>query len=240
MLHALTSVLLFLVMLRMTRDLWPSAWVAAIFAIHPLHVSTVVWVAERRELLAGLFFVLTLAAYAWYVEPLGAARIDDLRMLALSLMSKPVSVTAPFVLLLLDYWPLARFRDTDVPGPADRRRARLRLASRGLVGAGKVAADGAVGGQLRADAAYAPVEPDQRAARSDSADRTGGQCLIGLRSVLAAIFATDQLVPALSALGEPFAACHGGRGAGGAAGDQRAGDLLAAGDPMCWWFGFGS
>ena len=68
LLHATSSVLLFLALLRMTGDLWPSAWVAAVFAIHPLHVSSVAWVAERRELLAGLFFMLILLAYTRYAE----------------------------------------------------------------------------------------------------------------------------------------------------------------------------
>ena len=64
LLHAASSVLLFLVLLRMTGELWPSAWVAAVFAIHPLHVESVAWVAERRDVLSGLFFMLTLGAYA--------------------------------------------------------------------------------------------------------------------------------------------------------------------------------
>ena len=68
LLHAASSVLLFLVLLRMTGDLWPSAWVAAVFAIHPLHVESVAWVAERRDVLSGLFFMLTLGAYALYAE----------------------------------------------------------------------------------------------------------------------------------------------------------------------------
>ena len=68
LLHAASSVLLFLVLLRMTGDLWPSAWVAAVFAIHPLHVESVAWVAERRDVLSGLFFMLTLWAYALYAE----------------------------------------------------------------------------------------------------------------------------------------------------------------------------
>ena len=74
LLHAASSVLLFLVLLRMTGDLWPSAWVAAIFAIHPLHVESVAWVAERRDVLSGLFFMLTLGAYALYAERPSLAR----------------------------------------------------------------------------------------------------------------------------------------------------------------------
>ena len=84
---------------------------AAIFAIHPLHVSSVAWVAERRELLAGFFFMLLLLAYARYAERPSLARyLAAFACLAAGLMSKPTLVTAPFVLLLLDYWPLGRIR----------------------------------------------------------------------------------------------------------------------------------
>ena len=82
LLHAASSVLLFLVLLRMTRDFWPSAWVAAIFAIHPLHVSTVSWVSERREVLAGLFFMLTLFAYVRYAERTSPLRVSGGRRLS--------------------------------------------------------------------------------------------------------------------------------------------------------------
>jgi tetratricopeptide (TPR) repeat protein len=111
LLHGASSVLLFLVLLRMTDDLWPSAWVAAVFAVHPLHVSTVAWVAERREVLAGLFFMLTLGAYVFYTERPSLARyLAVVGLFALGLMSKPILVTVPFLLLLLDGWPLDRFR----------------------------------------------------------------------------------------------------------------------------------
>ena len=111
LIHALSSVLLLVALARLTGDFWPSAWVAAVFAIHPLHVSSVAWVAERRELLAGLFFMLMLLAYARYAERPSLGRYFAVfGCLALGLMSKPTIVTAPFVLLLLDYWPLGRFR----------------------------------------------------------------------------------------------------------------------------------
>jgi protein O-mannosyl-transferase len=110
LLHAASSVLLFLVLSRMTRDPWPSAWVAAIFAIHPLHVESVAWLAERRDVLSGLFFMLTLGAYALYAERPSLARyLAVAAMLALGLASKATLITTPFVLLLLDYWPLNRF-----------------------------------------------------------------------------------------------------------------------------------
>jgi tetratricopeptide (TPR) repeat protein len=110
LLHAASSVLLFLVLLRMTGDFWPSAWVAAIFAIHPLHVESVAWIAERRDVLSGLFFMLTLGAYALYVERPSLARYSAVvGFLTLGLMAKPMLVTVPLLLLLLDYWPLHRF-----------------------------------------------------------------------------------------------------------------------------------
>ena len=112
-LHITTTILLFLVLWRMTGELWPCAFVAAVFAIHPLHVESVAWVAERKGLLSGLFFVLTLGAYLHYVlrQSLLVRSLAYLAMLlsfALGLMSKPMLVTLPFVLLLLDYWPLGR------------------------------------------------------------------------------------------------------------------------------------
>jgi protein O-mannosyl-transferase len=111
LLHAASSVLLFLVLLRMTGDLWPSAWVGAIFAIHPLHVESVAWLAERRDVLSGLFFMLILGAYTIYVERPSLVRyLAVVGCLALGLMAKPMLVTVPFLLLLLDYWPLDRFR----------------------------------------------------------------------------------------------------------------------------------
>jgi tetratricopeptide (TPR) repeat protein len=110
LLHAATSVLLFLVLWRMTGDLWPSAFVAAVFAIHPLRAESVAWVSERKDVLSGLFFMLTLAAYLRYVRrPFSLGRYGlVVAMFALGLMAKPMLVTLPFVLLLLDYWPLGR------------------------------------------------------------------------------------------------------------------------------------
>ena len=110
LLHAATVVLLFLIFWQMTSDLWPSAFVAAVFAVHPLHVESVAWVAERKDVLSGLFFALTLGAYLLYVRrPFSLLRyLAVAAMFALGLMAKPMLVTLPFVLLLLDYWPLGR------------------------------------------------------------------------------------------------------------------------------------
>jgi protein O-mannosyl-transferase len=110
LLHAATTIILFLVLRRMTGDLWPSALVAVVFAIHPQHVESAAWVAERKGLLSGLFFMLALWAYLGYVRrAFSPARYAIVAMLfTLGLTAKPMLVTLPFVLLLLDYWPLGR------------------------------------------------------------------------------------------------------------------------------------
>jgi tetratricopeptide (TPR) repeat protein len=110
-LHAATSVLLFLVLRNNTGELWPSAFVAALFAIHPLRAESVAWIAERKDVLAGLFFVATIGTYASYARrSFSAPRyLAVVLCFALGLMAKPMLVTLPCVLLLLDYWPLGRF-----------------------------------------------------------------------------------------------------------------------------------
>jgi tetratricopeptide (TPR) repeat protein len=126
LLHAATSVGLFLLLKRMTGRLWPSALVAALFAVHPLRVESVAWVAERKDLLAGLFFVLTLWAYVEYVaRPFSVLRyLLVVLCFALGLMAKPMLVTLPALLLLLDYWPLGRLKPSaDVHGPRPAIRA---------------------------------------------------------------------------------------------------------------------
>jgi protein O-mannosyl-transferase len=109
-LHTIAVLLLFRVLRVTTGALWPSAFVAALFAIHPLHVESVAWVSERKDVLSAVFFMLTLAAYVRYARApsLGRYFIVAL-MFTLGLMSKPMLVTVPFVLLLFDYWPLRRF-----------------------------------------------------------------------------------------------------------------------------------
>jgi tetratricopeptide (TPR) repeat protein len=108
-LHALAALLLFAALVRMTGRELPSAFVAAVFAIHPLHVETVAWVSERKGVLAGLFWMAGLAAHARYAARPGAGRYAVvLGCLALGLLAKPVLVTFPFALLLLDAWPLRR------------------------------------------------------------------------------------------------------------------------------------
>jgi tetratricopeptide (TPR) repeat protein len=110
LLHMATALSLFLVLRQMTAALWRSAFVAAAFAIHPLRVESVAWVAERKDVLSGLFFVLTIGAYVRYMRrPSRAGYAAVTVLFALGLMCKPMLVTLPFVLLLLDYWPLNRF-----------------------------------------------------------------------------------------------------------------------------------
>jgi protein O-mannosyl-transferase len=110
LLQAAAVVALFLVLRRMTDNVWQSGFAAAVFAIHPLHVESVAWVAERKDLLSGLLFVLTIGAYVRYVQQ-GFSWVRYLAVVgcfALGLMAKPMLVTLPFVLFLLDYWPLGR------------------------------------------------------------------------------------------------------------------------------------
>ncbi len=107
--HIANTLLLFVVLKQMTHRFWPSAFVAVLFALHPLHVESVAWVAERKDVLSAFFWVLTMWAYLRYVKHPGVARyLLTLLTFALGLMAKPMLVTLPFVLLLLDYWPLAR------------------------------------------------------------------------------------------------------------------------------------
>ena len=107
--HIANTLLVFLVLKRMTGALWSSAFVAALFALHPLHVESVAWVAERKDVLSIFFWLLTMWAYIRYVKQSSVANyLLTLLVFALGLMAKPMLVTLPFVLLLLDYWPLAR------------------------------------------------------------------------------------------------------------------------------------
>ncbi|MFO1475104.1 MAG: tetratricopeptide repeat protein [Verrucomicrobiota bacterium] len=144
--HAANSVLLFLVVRRMTRRLWPSAFVAAVFAWHPLHVESVAWVAERKDVLSTFFALWSLWFYAGYAQesdrhagnpppsrrPWNRTYTLALAFFALSLLSKPMLVTLPFVFLLLDFWPFRRLEAPGVPAPGSadtlpRRAARLAL-----------------------------------------------------------------------------------------------------------------
>jgi tetratricopeptide (TPR) repeat protein len=108
--HAGNTVLLFVVLRRMTGALWASAFVAALFGIHPVHVESVAWVSERKDVLSAFFWLLAMGAYARYAErPRAQGYFLVLMCFVLGLMAKPMVVTLPFVFLLLDYWPLQRF-----------------------------------------------------------------------------------------------------------------------------------
>ena len=104
-------ILLFLILMRTTRSVWQSFFVAALFAIHPLHVESVAWIAERKDVLSTVFWMLTIGAYILYAEKPQAKRYWAMVTLyALGLMAKPMLVSLPLVLLMLDYWPLGRLR----------------------------------------------------------------------------------------------------------------------------------
>jgi tetratricopeptide (TPR) repeat protein len=109
-LHIIAVLLLFRVLRQMTGAVWKSAIVAALFAVHPLHVESVAWVSERKDVLSAVFFFLMLGAYVWYARATSVARyLAVTGLFAAGLMSKPMLVTAPIVLLVLDHWPLRRF-----------------------------------------------------------------------------------------------------------------------------------
>lgn len=127
LLHALNSALLFLLLVRVTGRLGPSLLVAGLFALHPLNVESVAWVAERKNVLSTLLFILTIAAYAWYAQrPFWRRYLLVVVLFAAGLMSKPMVITLPFVLLLLDYWPLERVapagRETTENNPDPSKR----------------------------------------------------------------------------------------------------------------------
>ncbi len=125
LLHIANTLLLFAVLKRMTGALWRSAFVAAVFALHPLHVESVAWVAERKDVLSTLFGMLTMAAYLRYVKHPGKVKyLLTLLVFALGLMAKSMLVTLPFVLLLLDYWPLGRFQLGKAVTNANRRKRK--------------------------------------------------------------------------------------------------------------------
>jgi Flp pilus assembly protein TadD len=111
LIHIVNTLLLFLVLKQMTNALWQSAFVAALFALHPLHIEAVAWVAERKEVLSTFFWILAMWAYLRYVKQPNVFRyLLTMLIFALGLMAKPMLVTLPFVFLLLDYWPLERIR----------------------------------------------------------------------------------------------------------------------------------
>src|SRR5262249_27251595 len=123
--HAANAVLVFLLARRLGGRLWPAALVAALFAWHPLRVASVAWIAERKDVLSGFFGLLALLAYLHEARQRAAAGRDGvwqpmprtLVLFALGVMAKPMLVTLPCVLLLLDFWPLRRMEDLNPARP---------------------------------------------------------------------------------------------------------------------------
>jgi len=110
-LHVLNSILLFFMLYKMTSDLWKCAFVAALFALHPINVDSVAWLAERKNVLSSFFWMITITAYIYYAERPDIKKYLLMCILFVSgLLAKPMIITLPFVLLLLDYWPLGRIR----------------------------------------------------------------------------------------------------------------------------------
>ncbi|MBM4272580.1 MAG: tetratricopeptide repeat protein, partial [Deltaproteobacteria bacterium] len=147
--HVANTLLLFLILHRMTKAIWQSAFVAALFALHPLHVESVAWIAERKDVLSTTFWILTMGAYVHYVEQPRLSRYLLIMILfILGLMAKPMLVTLPFVLLLMDFWPLGRFyveKQREAGGvltapPENRKRKKKKTnesQKKGITGAGE-------------------------------------------------------------------------------------------------------
>ena len=114
-LHILSTLLLFWLFNRMTGSIWKSSFVAALFALHPLHVESVAWIAERKDTLSAFFWMLTLCLYVYYTEkPIIKRYLPVLLCFAFALMSKPMVITLPIVMILLDYWPLDRLQSRKI------------------------------------------------------------------------------------------------------------------------------
>jgi len=127
LLHTVNALLLFALVRRMTGAMWKSAFVAALFALHPLNVDSVAWLAERKNILSTLFWLLTLHAYLGYARKGRIRRyVVTLLLYCLGLMAKPMLVTLPFVMLLLDYWPLARLSGARGSGRNETQPAPIR------------------------------------------------------------------------------------------------------------------
>jgi tetratricopeptide (TPR) repeat protein len=124
--HVLNSLLLFIAFLHLTDNMWKSFFLAVFFALHPLHVESVAWISERKDVVSTFFWILTLIAYAHYVRKPGIANYSAVFVMFICcLMGKPMGVTLPFVLLLLDYWPLGRYGQGK-PDPVNQIRRKFR------------------------------------------------------------------------------------------------------------------
>jgi len=115
LLHIINTLLLFALLKKVTGKVWQSGFVAALFALHPMHVESVAWISERKDVLSTMFWLLATAGYIRYARKSSALwYIVTMLLFALGLMAKPMLVTLPFVFLLLDYWPLERFRTKNI------------------------------------------------------------------------------------------------------------------------------
>ena len=140
LIHVANTLLVFWLLLRTTHARWPSALVAALFALHPLHVESVAWASERKDTLSTFFGLLSLIAYTCYAKAPSISRYAWVVItLTLGLLAKPMLVTWPFVMLLLDYWPLGRLAD---PTTSEHRRGASHPPSRSFGAAGRKAATG--------------------------------------------------------------------------------------------------
>lgn len=127
LIHAINTILVFIVFRKLTGAFWPSAFVAAFFGLHPLHVESVAWASERKDVLSTAFWMLTTLAYVQYVKQPGMKRyLPVLALFTLGLLAKPMLVTLPFVFLLLDFWPFKRFEiGAKTPGEPELSGAGL-------------------------------------------------------------------------------------------------------------------
>ncbi len=196
--HVLNVVILFLLLLSATGAMGRSLLVAALFAVHPLNVESVAWVAERKNVLSTLFFLLALGAYGWYARSPNFKRYAALAVLfVLGLASKPMVITLPFVLLLLDFWPLKRMQgwgQPSVPGKRNRdekaRSATLASEARSLLHpeaifaarSGKIASLGILCRQRCADH-YCPAGRRHPVSGAVSALRPFGKRYLRLREI---------------------------------------------------------
>jgi tetratricopeptide (TPR) repeat protein len=134
LLHSIVVIGIFLVLEQASGLAWRSAFVAAVFAVHPLRAESVMWISERKDVLSGIFFVLTLALYIWYARQPGTLRYLLVTLsFVCGLMSKPMLVTLPFVLFLLDYWPLKRLGGEE---PTSLRQLIIEKLPLGVLSAG--------------------------------------------------------------------------------------------------------
>ena len=124
LIHLANTILLFVLFFRMTGEYWKSLFIAAVFGLHPINIESVAWIAERRNVLSTFFWILTMHAYAAYIKKTGILRYSLIVLFfILGLMSKQMLVTLPFVLLLMDYWPLKRFHSSDFHSVSDLMKA---------------------------------------------------------------------------------------------------------------------